>query len=220
VQRLQPGEGGGGAVEQQYRVDRARRTADHLRLRGTAAMDVGFLGQLAQSVQQSGGVRRRRHRRGAVLQLPHGMRPGAGARAARIPPTEQCQVQLLAQIVEYVRVGGVGERRAIERIGLEAGEGLASPGAGAQDDRHQDGIAGIAALDRSLHLDGTAIPGRHKIRADQQQNDIGALQLAADLAVPIVTRHQLAVVPRGDALLRFKRPHRGDHTVLPRLVAM
>ena len=93
---------------------------------------------------------------------------------------------------------------AVLRDRHQAAERRSFPIAGTQDDRDDACFLAMMALQRTRHLDVVAILGGDEIGTDQQQDDVGAVELVADLAVELVARSNAAVVPCGDRALTFE----------------
>ena len=75
------------------------------------------------------------------------------------------------------------------------------PVAGREDHRHDRQAVGLAALDEVFHLDVRTVLGIEEALADQDQGDVGLLELRADLVVPLLARGQAPVDPELRAVL-------------------
>src|SRR5690348_3783717 len=89
--------------------------------------------------------------------------------------------------------------------GLEFAERRALPVDRAQDDRDDLGFAAFVPLHSSFHLDAIAVVGVYKVWADQQQDDIGGVQMLLDLSFPFGTCADIAVIPDFDQPLSLER---------------
>ena len=69
------------------------------------------------------------------------------------------------------------------------------PVAGAKDDRYNACLAPFVALHRAIHLDVIAVVGGEKVGADQEQHDVGGVQMIVDLAVEVLAGSNSAIVP-------------------------
>ena len=83
-------------------------------------------------------------------------------------------------------------------VGLGLGELLVLPGAGRDDDRQQLALAGLVALQRASQLDAVDVGGVQEVLGDEEDDEVGLLELLADRVVPLVADRDLAVVERGD----------------------
>ena len=61
------------------------------------------------------------------------------------------------------------------------------------------------ALKRGLHLDIEAVIGSQKVGADQQQYDVGFLEIAVDRLLPLIAGADLAIVPGPQETLSLKQ---------------
>src|SRR6266496_2927652 len=57
-------------------------------------------------------------------------------------------------------------------------------------------LSTVMSLKRMLHLYIVAVVRLHKIRTDEQQNDIGCIQMCIDLVLPLHSWSNLAITPR------------------------
>lgn len=83
----------------------------------------------------------------------------------------------------------------------EAAERSVMPVAGTQDDGDDARLAPFVTLHRAHHFDVVAVVGRDEVRADQQQNNVRAVELVVDLAVEILAGADAAIVPGCDRAL-------------------
>ena len=81
---------------------------------------------------------------------------------------------------------------------LQAREGRVVPVDGPQQDGDDHRLAAVVPLERAPHLDVVAVPRREVVGADEEQDDLRALEVRVDLAGPVVTRVDAPVVPRRD----------------------
>lgn len=78
---------------------------------------------------------------------------------------------------------------------MEAGERGALPVAGVEADGDDDSLARSVPLQRALHLDAVAEIGIGEGGADEQENHVGRVQVLFNLAAPVCSGLNLAVVP-------------------------
>ena len=104
-----------------------------------------------------------------------------------------------------ILVGPSRDRLALLGHRLKVFEFQPHPVAGFQDHRHDDRLAVLAPLHGLLELDPGAIVRRDEVRADQQQDDVGGLEVAVDLIRPVLTWFDLVVGPLVDEPVPFQR---------------
>jgi hypothetical protein len=68
-------------------------------------------------------------------------------------------------------------------------------------------LTGPGALDRAHHLLLVAEVGGQEVGTDQQQDDVGRLELAIDLAPPLAPRLDVVVEPLGDQAVPPQHRH-------------
>ncbi len=91
-------------------------------------------------------------------------------------------------------VASVGDGLAVFGQRLVGVHGQVLPVAGPCDDRNDAGLAGSLALQRDLHL-LAALVGTDEVGAEQEQYEIGTLQVFVDFAFPLLARRDAAVAP-------------------------
>jgi hypothetical protein len=68
----------------------------------------------------------------------------------------------------------------------------------AENDGDHPSSTGIVPSQGALHLDVVAVVGCQELRADQQQDDAGRVEMLIDLATPFGARRDLPIVPGAD----------------------
>jgi hypothetical protein len=76
---------------------------------------------------------------------------------------------------------------------------------GTQDHGDHQRFSRRVALQRNLHLDIEAVIGGQEIGADQQQYDVGFLEVLVDCLLPQIPGADLAVVPGSDQTLSLEQ---------------
>ncbi len=104
--------------------------------------------------------------------------------------------------------GHVGERLVLVRPArdgagvlrgaLDLPERGAGPVAVAEDDGDDARVAVLVTLHRPFDLDVPAVVGGEEVGANEEEDDVGRLQVTSDLAVPLLAHDDLAVVPLRD----------------------
>lgn len=87
---------------------------------------------------------------------------------------------------------------------LQFAERCASPFDRAKEDRNHASLICFVALHRPLHLHVIAIVGAQEIRTDQEQDDVGGVEMLIDLTSPFGSGADLLIVPPGDHVLPFE----------------
>jgi hypothetical protein len=96
----------------------------------------------------------------------------------------------------FVPVGPVSNRPRVLRQRLKLAEGGALPVvAVTEDDRDDARLTRLVPLHRSRHFDVVAVVGGEKIGADEQEDDVGRLQVLVYLLVPFLAGVNAAVAP-------------------------
>jgi hypothetical protein len=70
----------------------------------------------------------------------------------------------------------------------------------------------------TLHFDAVAVIGRHEVRADEQQDQPGALQVRVDLPGPVGASDKLAIMPEQHQPFAFEQAQMGMELVQPGFV--
>ena len=91
-------------------------------------------------------------------------------------------------------VASVGDRLPVLGQRLIFTHWKMPPATGPRDNRNDADLAGGLALQGDLHL-LVAVVGGDEVGAEQQQYDVGALQVLVDPAFPFLPGSQAAVVP-------------------------
>src|SRR6266487_2469187 len=138
----------------------------------------------------------------AVLTIMHGQRRGNN-----MLPLLKRMTDPFGNLAECgIMSGLLGDRNAITRQALQVCKRRARPVHRAQDDRKDPGRSLLVVLQRTLHFDLVAIVGSQKIRADQQENKRGLLQMLVDRSFPLLSGENLPIMPaRNEALALQER---------------
>ncbi len=91
--------------------------------------------------------------------------------------------------------GAAIDHFAVGRQCLELAERRRVPCDLADDDRDDAGLLRLVPLQRPLHLDVVAVVRAHEVGADQEQDQVGALQVLVDLALPFAAARDAAIGP-------------------------
>ena len=108
----------------------------------------------------------------------------------------------------FVRLLPAGYGPGIAGQGLELAEGCALPGGGTHHHRHHHRFPRTLPFQGAHDLHARAVVRGQEVVADQQQDQVGALQFAVDLSGPIASGQDLAVAPTLDQPLAPKQRQR------------
>src|SRR5438874_11232627 len=75
---------------------------------------------------------------------------------------------------------------------------------------HNDGnnprLSALMPLEGSLHLDTVAILGIHEVGTDEQENNLGGIEVLTDLVLPFASCANITIMPRRDEPLALQGP--------------
>ncbi len=75
----------------------------------------------------------------------------------------------------------------------------------AQNNRDDAGLASLMALQGSRHLFLVAVVGADEVGANEQQDDVGAVEVVVDFVGPLIARKDTAIVPGLDETLPLQQ---------------
>jgi len=90
---------------------------------------------------------------------------------------------------------------AIGWQGFETGERRAFPIGWAEDDGDDTGLLGLVPGDGLLHFDAVAEVGGHEVGADEQEDELGFVEVGENLVFPFSAGSNVAIVPIVDESL-------------------
>jgi hypothetical protein len=109
--------------------------------------------------------------------------------------------------------GPRGYRLCVTRNDLELAKARLFPQARLKQDRYDLHLPALEAHQRLLHLCTKTVLGCEKIRANEEQDQVGGIELSIDLSVPVGPWFDLAVVPLADLLLLLERGEIGTEAL-------
>ena len=100
-----------------------------------------------------------------------------------------------------------------DREGLEFAEGGGFPVAGFEQNGDDAGLSLIVALESLLHFGVVAVVGGEEVGADQEQDDVGGVEVGGDRVCPVGSGGDVAIVPGGDDALFGQQGEVGGEVV-------
>ena len=74
-----------------------------------------------------------------------------------------------------------------------------------QQDRNNEAAASFVSFQGALHLFAVAIVGGHEVRADEQQDHVGGIEMLLDFFFPFVTCIDVDIAPKLDEAAPLER---------------
>src|SRR5262249_27317658 len=90
----------------------------------------------------------------------------------------------------------------------------------ANDHRDDARLVSAMALEGRRHFPLVTVVGGHEVRADEQQNDVGSVEVLIDRGPPLVARADVAIVPQLNEALTLQQLQVGLELVSVQFVTM